>query len=43
MPRSSSSLSVAFWAVLINTAFGVGISLLLVRYTVPGRRALPTR
>jgi sulfate transport system permease protein len=30
----------AFWAVLINTVFGVGISLLLVRYEFPGRRAL---
>ena len=34
------TLSVAFWAVVINTVFGVGISLLLVRYTFPGRRAL---
>lgn len=34
------TLSVAFWAVLINTVFGVGMSLLLVRYTFPGRRAL---
>src|SRR5688500_9739765 len=34
------TLSVAFWAVIINTVFGVGISLLLVRYTFPGRRAL---
>jgi len=34
------TLSVAFWAVLINTVFGVGISLLLVRYTFPGRRIL---
>ena len=34
------TLVVAFWAVLINTVFGVGISLLLVRYTFPGRRAL---
>jgi len=34
------TLSVAFWAVLINTAFGIVISLLLVRYTFPGRRAL---
>src|SRR3712207_1286796 len=34
------TLSVAFWAVLINTVFGTGISLLLVRYTFPGRRAL---
>lgn len=30
----------AFWAVLINTVFGVGISLLLVRYQFPGRRVL---
>ena len=34
------TLSAAFWAVVINTMFGVGISLLLVRYTFPGRRAL---
>jgi sulfate/thiosulfate transport system permease protein len=34
------TLVVAFWAVVINTIFGVGISLLLVRYTFPGRRAL---
>ena len=34
------TLSVAFWAVVINTVFGVGISLLLVRYEFPGRRAL---
>jgi sulfate transport system permease protein len=34
------TLSIAFWAVLINTIFGVGISLLLVRYTFPGRRVL---
>jgi sulfate transport system permease protein len=34
------TLSVAFWAVVINTVFGVGISLLLVRYTFPGRRVL---
>jgi sulfate transport system permease protein len=34
------TLSVAFWAVLINTGFGIVISLLLVRYTFPGRRAL---
>jgi sulfate transport system permease protein len=30
----------AFWAVVLNTVFGVGISLLLVRYTFPGRRVL---
>ena len=34
------TLSVAFWAVLINTAFGIVISLLLTRYTFPGKRAL---
>jgi sulfate transport system permease protein len=34
------TLVVAFWAVVINTVFGVGISLLLVRYTYPGRRIL---
>lgn len=32
--------TVAFWAVLINTVFGVGISLLIVRYRFPGRRVL---
>lgn len=31
---------VALWAVAINTVFGIGISLLLVRYTFPGRRVL---
>lgn len=31
---------VAVWAVVINTVFGVGISLLLVRYEFPGRRTL---
>jgi sulfate transport system permease protein len=31
---------VAMVAVVINTAFGVGISILLVRYRFPGRRAL---
>ena len=34
------TLIAAFWAVVINTVFGTGISLLLVRYTFPGRRAL---
>ena len=34
------TLSIAFWSVLINTAFGIVISLLLTRYTFPGRRAL---
>lgn len=31
---------VAVWAVAINTVFGVGISLLLVRYDFPGRGIL---
>ncbi len=31
---------VAVWAVLINTVFGVGISMLLVRHEFPGRRVL---
>lgn len=31
---------VAVWAVVLNTVFGVGISLLLVRYEFPGRRTL---
>ncbi len=31
---------VAVWAVVINTIFGVGISLLLVRYDFPGRGIL---
>ncbi|WP_340540821.1 sulfate ABC transporter permease [Nocardioides sp. GXZ039] len=34
------TLTVAFWAVVINTVFGVGISLLIVRYRFPGRRIL---
>ncbi|CAM3330699.1 sulfate ABC transporter permease subunit [Nocardioides dubius] len=34
------TLTCAFWAVLINLVFGVGISLLLVRYEFPGRRIL---
>src|SRR5216117_1541963 len=33
---------VAFSAVVVNTVFGVGISLLLVRYRFPGRRLLST-
>ncbi|TWG99181.1 sulfate transport system permease protein [Nocardioides sp. J9] len=32
--------TIAFWAVLINTVFGVGISLLITRYRFPGRRIL---
>ncbi|HEY0485447.1 MAG TPA: sulfate ABC transporter permease subunit [Mycobacteriales bacterium] len=31
---------VAFWAVLLNTVFGVGVALLLVRHEFPGKRAL---
>ncbi|MBB6627336.1 sulfate ABC transporter permease subunit [Nocardioides sp. KIGAM211] len=31
---------VAFWAVLINLVFGVGISILLVRFEFPGKRVL---
>lgn len=31
---------VAFWAVVLNTVFGVVISILLVRYEFPGRRVL---
>jgi sulfate transport system permease protein len=31
---------VAVWAVVINTIFGVGVSLLLVRYDFPGRSIL---
>lgn len=34
------SAYVAFFSVLINTLFGVGISLLLVRYEFPGKRVL---
>jgi sulfate/thiosulfate transport system permease protein len=34
------TLMVAVWAVVINTIFGVGISLLLVRYEFPGKRVL---
>ena len=34
------SAYVAVWSVLINTVFGVGISLLLVRYEFPGKRLL---
>ena len=31
---------VAFWAVIFNTIFGVGIAILLVRHSFPGRRLL---
>ena len=34
------SLQVALWAVAINTVFGITISILLVRYEFPGKRAL---
>ena len=34
------SAYVAFFSVLINTIFGVGMSLLLVRYEFPGKRLL---
>lgn len=34
------TLTIALWAVVANTVFGVGISLLLVRYRFPGRRVL---
>ncbi len=30
----------ALWAVVLNTVFGVGMSLLLVRYEFPGKRVL---
>jgi sulfate transport system permease protein len=34
------SAYVAVWSVVINTIFGVGMSVLLVRYEFPGKRAL---
>ncbi|WP_245630532.1 sulfate ABC transporter permease subunit [Granulicoccus phenolivorans] len=34
------TLVTAFWSVALNTVFGVGISLLLVRHRFPGRRIL---
>jgi sulfate transport system permease protein len=34
------SAYVAFFSVVINTVFGVGMSLLLVRYEFPGKRVL---
>jgi sulfate transport system permease protein len=36
------TLSVAIWAVLANTVFGVGTAILLVRHTFPGKRVLST-
>jgi sulfate transport system permease protein len=34
------SIEISIWAVVINTVFGVGIALILVRYQFPGRRIL---
>jgi sulfate transport system permease protein len=34
------TIYVSVWAVVINTVFGIGISLLLVRYDFPGRGVL---
>ncbi|MEV8438652.1 sulfate ABC transporter permease subunit [Actinosynnema sp. NPDC051121] len=34
------TLAVAVWAVVVNTAFGVGMALLLVRHRFPGKRLL---
>ena len=34
------TVEIAVWAVVINTVFGVGMALLLVRYEFPGKRAL---
>jgi sulfate transport system permease protein len=34
------TVEVAIWAVVINTIFGVGMALLLVRYEFPGKRLL---
>jgi sulfate transport system permease protein len=34
------TIQVSLWSVVITTLFGVGVSLLLVRYRFPGRRAL---
>jgi sulfate transport system permease protein len=31
---------IAFWAVILNTIFGVGLAILLVRHRFPGRRLL---
>ena len=43
-PQITHSLRLTLWvsvvAVVINLVFGVGVSLLLVRYRFPGRRAL---
>lgn len=34
------TVEIAVWAVVINTVFGVGMALLLVRYEFPGKRVL---
>jgi sulfate/thiosulfate transport system permease protein len=34
------TVEISVWAVLINTVFGVGMALLLVRHEFPGKRAL---
>jgi sulfate/thiosulfate transport system permease protein len=34
------TIEISVWAVVINTIFGVGMALLLVRYEFPGKRAL---
>jgi sulfate transport system permease protein len=34
------TVEISAWAVLINTVFGVGVALLLVRYEFPGKRLL---
>ena len=34
------TISVAIWAVLANTVFGIGTAILLVRHRFPGRRIL---
>ncbi len=34
------TIEISLWAVAINTVFGVGMAILLVRYEFPGKRAL---
>jgi sulfate transport system permease protein len=36
----SVTVEISVWAVIINTVFGVGMALLLVRYEFPGKRVL---
>jgi sulfate transport system permease protein len=36
------TVEISLWAVAINTVFGIGMALLLVRYEFPGRRLLST-